>query len=194
MRVLIVDDDRVLSEALRHVLSCEPDIEVVGHAVTRSNAADMARALHPDVVLMDHLLPDGEGVDLAASLHRSMPRTRVVMLTGGSKDGRLAARAAAAGCAGFVVKGQHLTEVVAALRRAGSESSPGRSRGRLSGREVEVLQHLARGLANKSIAKEMNLSLNTVRNHVQRILGKLDAHSRLEAVSMAVRENLIRYP
>ncbi|MGH9103240.1 MAG: response regulator transcription factor, partial [Acidimicrobiales bacterium] len=132
-------------------------------------------------------------------LRGSIPGVQVVMLSA-IADEALAARAARAGCAAFLCKHQPLSDVVSALRAVGADGSQapavvqqnGRHpAGRLSKRESEVLELLAQGMGNKEIARELGLALNTVRNHVTRLLVKLGAHSRLEAVATAVRRRMI---
>jgi DNA-binding NarL/FixJ family response regulator len=138
------------------------------------------------------------------------PSSMVVMLTG-AEDDRVLLGAIDAGCSGFLTKDRAASEVARAVRAAASGEAlispaqlarllPRLSSKRtevgtdLTRRELELLIHLARGSSNKTIAAELHLSLNTVRNYVQSVLTKLGAHSKLEAVSTAVREGIIDYP
>jgi two-component system response regulator DevR len=208
--VLIVDDHRMFSESLARLLADENGIAVLGVAATGADAIDMVGRLHPNVVLMDYQLPDQDGVAVTAAIRRENPSVMVVMLTGSTED-RVLLAAIDAGCSGFLTKDRAAAEVVHAVRAAAVGEaliSPAllarllpklnrtqRSLGEdLSEREREILGFLAKGMTNKVIAAELFLSVNTIRNHVQSVLAKLGAHSKLEAVSTAVREGIIDYP
>jgi len=164
----------------------------------------------PDVVLMDYELPDGTGVDAAERIKAELPDTKVVMVTSYTDEGVLV-RAIEAGCSGYVTKHKVIEEVVSAVRAAAAGEaliSPAMlarllpklrptKRGvgaDLTSREIEVLSLLAEGLANQAIADKLVISVHTVRHHVQNIITKLQAHSKLEAVATAAREGIIRYP
>jgi DNA-binding NarL/FixJ family response regulator len=191
-------------------LSAEPDLSVVGTAPTLAQARAMIVTVAPDVILLDHRLPDGLGVDAIAELMSLRPSTKIVVLTAAAEDSMLVA-ATEAGCAGFILKTSPLDELVAAVRNAAAGeivvSSELLSRllnrlrrghdqpaHELTTREAEILQLIAQGLTNGAIATRLFISVNTVRNHVQNILAKLDAHSKLEALSVAIRDGLIAPP
>ena len=208
--VLIVDDHRMFSESLARLLADEDGIRVVGVAASGADAIDMVARTHPDVVLMDYQLPDQDGVSVTARIKEDHPAVMVVMLTGSTED-RVLVGAIEAGCSGFLTKDRAAAEVVGAVRSAAvgealiapalltrllprlhrADSARGAD---LSQREREILGLLAQGWTNKLIAAELFLSVNTIRNHVQSVLSKLGAHSKLEAVSTAVRERIIDYP
>jgi DNA-binding NarL/FixJ family response regulator len=207
--VLIVDDHLMFAQSLARLLRDEEDIDVVGIASNGTNALELTRRLQPTVVLVDYQMPEQNGVTVTAEIKRNHPSIRVVMLTGWTED-RVLLSAIDAGCSGFLTKDLAATEVASAVRAAALGEAfvstamlarllpklkrTYRSVGdALTDREREVLTHLARGRTNKAIASEMNLSVNTIRNYVQSVLTKLDAHSKLEAVSTAVRENIIDY-
>ena len=207
IRVLIVDDHEIFVQSLERLLGAEPTIKVVGAAGSVAEAVKAATAYLPDIVLMDFELPDGDGVSATEQIRALTPSAKVVMLSRRGDPGALA-RAIAAGCAGFVTKTEPAHTLVGAIRVAfegealwpaadlpqllGRLSSTRRGLGAdLGARELEVLGLVAAGFPNKAIAQRLHISLNTVRNHVQRILYKLDAHSRLEAVAIAVREGII---
>ena len=210
VRLLIVDDHDMFAESLRLALSVEADMTVVGTASTLARARAMIVSDAPDVVLLDHRLPDGLGVDAIAELKALRPGARIVVLTAAAEDSVLVA-ATEAGCAGFILKTSPLDELVAAVRTAAagemmvSSDLLGRLLNRLhhrderpshdlTAREREILGLIAEGLTNGAIAKRLFISVNTVRNHVQNILAKLDAHSKLEALSVAIRDGLIDPP
>jgi DNA-binding NarL/FixJ family response regulator len=210
VRLLIVDDHDMFAESLRRALSAEPDLVVVGAAATLAQARAMIVSETPDVVLLDHQLPDGLGVDSITDLMSLSPRAKIVVLTAAAEDSTLVA-ATEAGCAGFILKTSPLQELVAAVRTAAAGEimvSPellARLLNRLhrrhekpvhelTTREAEILELIAEGLTNAAIATRLFISVNTVRNHVQNILAKLDAHSKLEALSIAIRDGLIAPP
>ena len=207
VRVLVVDDHAMFASSVAALLGSEPGLEVVGTATDLATARSRLTADPVDVVLLDQRLPDGRGVDAIVELKRLSPATKIVMLTGAADDASLVT-ATAAGCAGFLEKSRSVEELVAAVRAAAASEvllSPdllarliaGLQRKRqglgsdLTAREIEVLGLLAKGLSNAAIAKALFLSVNTVRNHVANILAKLGAHSKLEALSVAVREGLL---
>ena len=210
VRVVIVDDHVMFAESLSRVLSDEPAIEVVGIATSGQEAMRLAGELHPTVMLIDYLLPGPDGVKVAGNIKQTHPEIFVIMLTGASDD-RMILTAIDAGCSGFLTKDRATADVANAVRDvANGEAliSPEllarilpklkrtyRSVGHdLTTREHEVLQLLAVGRNSRAIADQMHLSLNTVRNYTQSILSKLSAHSKLEAVAMAVREGIITRP
>jgi DNA-binding NarL/FixJ family response regulator len=209
IRVMLVDDHRMFAESLARLLGDEPGIEVLGIAGTVREALDMMPKLLPQVVLVDYGLPDGDGITVMTDVKSNYPGTMVVMLTGSNED-RVLLDAINAGCSGFLTKNRAAAEVAEAVRGAAAGEaliSPAllgrllpkltrtyRSLGSdLTDRERTTLSYLAKGWANKAIASEMNLSLNTVRNYVHSLLTKLGAHSKLEAVSIAVRQGIVDY-
>ena len=210
VRVLLVDDHEVLSGALASVLDQEPDITTVGVAPTLERARALVATTTPDVMLLDHRLPDGDGVAALPGLLALRPSMRVVMLTASAAD-HVLVNALEAGASGFLSKTRSLAEVAAAIRAAAAGEaviSPemlarllprlhrtprgGSPRGHdLTEREREVLGLLADGLTNAAIAERLVVSVHTVRNHIANLSAKLGAHSKLEALSIAVREGLL---
>ncbi len=209
IKVLIVDDHAMVVELLERVVAGEPDMEVVAIARTAEEAR-RAMSMEPDVVVMDYQLPDTDGATTTKALREVRPETKVVMLTGLSDD-HVLVESIEAGCSGYVTKTNAVEELVHAVRAAHAGEAvispamlarllpklrpqPARTGTDLTKREREVLSLLAEGLSNAAIAERLYVSLNTVRNHVQNILTKLQVHSKLEAVSTAVRRGLISYP
>jgi DNA-binding NarL/FixJ family response regulator len=207
IRVLVVDDHHLFAESVSRVLNEEGDIVVVGQSGTSAAAVGSAQQLQPDVALVDYRLPDSDGVATALAIREVSPATRVLILTG-MTDERILTDAIEAGCAGFLTKDNAIWELVAAVHLVHSGEaylSPGalaallprlrkdhRNIGSdLTVREHEVLQLMSSGAGNKDIAGLLNLSLNTIRNHVQNVLVTLGAHSKLEAVAIAAREGLV---
>jgi two-component system, NarL family, response regulator DevR len=207
VRVLIVDDHEVLAASLAMVLEAEPDLKSVGVAGTLEKARSMVVSTTPDVILLDHRLPDGDGVAAIGELRRLRPSAQVVVLTASAADHVLVA-AIEAGASGFVSKTRSLDELTSAVRAAATGEaviSPemlarllprlqrsGRARHNdLTEREREVLGLLADGLSNAAIAEQLFVSVHTVRNHIANLSAKLGAHSKLEALSLAVRDGLL---
>jgi DNA-binding NarL/FixJ family response regulator len=209
-RLLIVDDHEMFAESLRVALDSEDDIEVVGTANSIRQAGDLVVRSAPDVVLLDNRLPDGSGVEAIPDLKALRPAAKVVVLTAAADDSSLVA-ATEAGCAGFILKTSPLDELVSAVRTAASgeivvgsdlltrllnrlHHQQVQPPSDLTAREREILQLIAEGLTNSAIATRLYISVNTVRNHVQSVLGKLSAHSKLEALSIAIRDGIIDPP
>lgn len=207
IRVLIVDDHEVLASALAHALDAEPDLVAVGIAGTLERAAALIPTAAPDVLLLDHRLPDGDGVDAVARLRALRPAMAVIVLTASAAEHVMVA-AIEGGVSGFLSKTRSLAEVTSAVRAAAAGEaviSPemlarllprlnrsGRAgRDTLTEREREVLGLLSEGLTNAAIAERLFVSVHTVRNHVANLSAKLGARSKLEALSIAVREGLL---
>ncbi len=209
IRVLVVDDHRMFRQAVAAALDEEADVEVVESVGSLADARRSLETTDVDVILLDQRLPDGQGTHAAAELRALRPRARVVLVTAAAEASVLS-EALAAGCVGFVTKGDSIEELAAAVRAAATGAtavSPGML-GRLTGpdprgeslaepltqRETAVLLFLADGLSNEEISRRLFISIHTLRNHIQSIIGKLGAHSKLEAVSVAIREGLITAP
>lgn len=214
IRVLLVDDHRLLLESLARVLAMEPDIRIVGTASTVAEAREVAR--DPlDVVLMDYRLPDGTGVDATRAIKARWPACRVVMLTAIDDDETLL-ESIQAGADGYLTKVQAIDDVVATVRAADAgatllprsvimsiarrvaeardrqaERTPAEP---LTPREREVLRALTDGLSTPEICERLHITPNTLRTHVQNIMGKLHVHSKLEAVAFALRHRLVEPP
>jgi DNA-binding NarL/FixJ family response regulator len=205
VRVIIVDDHRILTELLTAALSTTGEVAVIESVGTAAEAIDRVGATQPDVVILDYDLPDGDGVSAVPSIKAICPTCRVLMLTSYT-DPVILNEALDAGCDGYVTKRNGASEILSAVLAVASHETPVsadmvRSLVRrdyagigsdLTERELEVLQSAALGRSNKEIAAELYLSVNTVRNHMQHVLNKLDAHSKLEATAIAVRAGILR--
>jgi DNA-binding NarL/FixJ family response regulator len=207
VRVVVVDDHQMFAASLAQALQSEPDLLVVGQATSIAGARDLMASAAPDVVLLDHRLPDGDGVGAIADLHRIRPSAKIVVLTASASD-RVLVAAMEAGAAGYIAKTQRLDEVLAGVRAAAEGESvvsakllsrllPRLQRRNQAGgtvlteREREILDLLAKGMSNADIARQLTISVHTVRNHVANLSAKLGAHSKLEVLSIAVREGLV---
>ena len=205
IRVVIIDDHAMVAESLKRLLEAEHDMQVVALAVNVAGAIEAARMSRPDVIVMDYGLPDGDGVSATTVIRGEWPGMKVLLLTGSSSSDVVAA-ALDAGCVGYVEKTNAAASLTAAVRsvHAGEAVLPQAKLGSLlargdagpeeilTKRERQILKRLERGSSNKAIATELTVSLNTVRTHVQSILKKLGAHSKLEAVSIARRQGVLR--
>ena len=207
IRVLIVDDHDVFASSLAQVLELESDLHSLGTASSIAEARTMIPNTLPDVVLMDHRLPDGDGVAAIPELQPLRLSTKFVVLTASTAD-HVLVTAIEAGASGFLSKSRSLDEVRSAVRAAHSGEAvispellarllPRLNRRRepsrveLTERELEVLGLLAEGLTNSEIAERIVVSVHTVRNHVANLSAKLGAHSKLEALSIAIRRGLL---
>lgn len=206
IRVAIADDHHLVSEGLSRLLAGAAEVTVVGIADTASSAGALVNTVSPDVALLDRGLPDEDGVKLGARLLRSGSRARLILLTGQLTDPDVL-DALDAGFAGALQKTCTVDELVRAivvvagggtcfpdqqLARLLSERRRKETSHDLTAREIEIVQLLAEGTPVRGIAAMLHLSEHTVRNHIQRALGKLGAHSQLEAVALAIKQGLIR--
>jgi DNA-binding NarL/FixJ family response regulator len=211
IRVLIVDDHKVVRQGLMGFLGTEPDIEVVGDAADgREALAELAKLEPdelPDVVLMDLQMQPMGGVEATTEIRSRYEQVEVVVLTSFVEEDVVHA-ALEAGASGYLLKDADADEVVAAIRAAHEGElhldpavarrlmSSMRSRpsedpaAELTPREIEILRMVAAGKANKQIAAELVISERTARTHVSNILRKLDLSSRTQAALWAVREGI----
>ena len=220
IRILIVDDHPLFRQGLCWALNGDGDFEVVGEAASGQEAVQLARELAPAVVLCDVQLPDASGVEVARSLKVYLPTTVVVLLSAYEDEEQLF-EAARVGAAGFFLKDISPGPLLDGLRRAarGEPLIDEHTLERplvaarvlrefrhlatqapeieplfvpLSERESEVLEHIAHGKSNKQIARALNLSDQTVKNHITSILKKLVVNDRTQAVVFALRQGWIR--
>lgn len=207
-RVLLVDDHPVVREGLATILRSEHDIDVVAEADSIEDAVDLVKTASPDVAVLDYRLPGMSGVDGCAHLLSRAPGLRVVVLTSFPNESVML-KAFAAGASGFVAKGSAPHVLRTAIRSVAAggmfvdPSLAGRlvadaTRGRkslgpfgLTRTELRVLELLGEGHSNQAIARELDVSLATVKTHVQHVLRRLSARDRYDAVAVAHREGLL---
>ncbi|MDX1691135.1 MAG: response regulator transcription factor [Acidimicrobiia bacterium] len=210
--VLVVDDVDLFRTGLSAALKSE-GYEVCGEASDAETAVSEAERLQPDVVVLDILMPGLSGLDVVGKIVAAAPDVRVVLLTASESAEDLLV-GIKAGARGYLVKDAGFGELARAIEdvvAGGAAISPlmtgklldvlvqllrhqeftAPHRPVLTGREIEVLEHVAKGMTSKEIGRELFISENTVKNHVRNILDKLGLHSRNEAVLYAIRENLI---
>jgi DNA-binding NarL/FixJ family response regulator len=214
IKVLIVDDQRTFGEALQLALSREKDMRVVD-VVTDGDAAVEAAAEHrPDVVLMDVAMPGMSGIEATRRIKDAEPEAQILILSG-YEDDLLLARAVQAGASGLLRKTEAVVDVATSVRRAhrgetlhredeiegalrrlrhrrDQDSSAEQRLARLTPREVEILQAMARGCSPDTIARDLGMSPHTLRTHTQNIITKLGVHSKLEALVLAIRHGRVQ--
>jgi NarL family two-component system response regulator LiaR len=207
IRVLVVDDHKVVRRGLRTFISVHDDLELVGEAGNGEEAVEQCAALLPDVVLMDMMMPIMDGPTAIEHIHARFPDVNVVALTSFS-DEAFAQRALEAGAIGYLFKDVGEDELISAIRLASQgrgvvapeamQALVARSRIEedaiavgLTEREQTTLDLVARGLTNPQIAERLMISISTVNFHVHNVLDKLGAKTRTEAVMIAAREGLI---
>ena len=201
IKVLIADDHAVVRAGLATLLGTEDDIEVVAQAKNGNEAISKALETHPDVVIMDLRMPEMDGAEATVELQRRLPSAMVLVLTSfGEADG--VAHALESGAAGAITKTAEDAELVSVVRRIASggkyvspeikkllhESPPVP---KLTPRQKEILGYLVKGLTNRDIADVLGIREDTVEEHVNLLLEKIDATNRTEAVSIAMRKQLV---
>jgi len=214
MRVLLVDDHRLVTDMLSDALAEAEDVEVIGIGANGAEGVDLARHHRPDVVLMDVEMDEMNGIVATREIVQTVPGVKVVMLTANADQATIL-DAMESGAVGYLTKDKALIDdVVDAVRRAhaGEIMLPTALIGRLitslatrrreqverqdlierlTAREREILHLIAEGADNKTIADRLVVSPHTVRTHVQNLLAKLGAHSKLEALTIAARRGLV---
>ena len=201
VRVVAADDHPVVRAGIAAMLANEPDIDVVGLASNGAEAVALFEAERPDVVLMDLQMPKLDGVSAIRAIRAIDPDARVVALTTYDGDADIY-RALSAGACAYLIKDAMIDQLVAAIRSAAAgkrvippdvatrlaEFTP---RADLTARELEVLQHVAKGLGNKEIAQAIGRSSETVKAHLESIFRKLEAKDRAHAVTIALQRGFI---
>ncbi len=202
IRVLLCDDHDVVREGLAALLQREADIEVVGGARDGEEAVELYNSLRPDVLLLDLKMPRMSGAGAVAAIREAHKGARAIVLTTYDGDEDIH-RALRAGAKAYLLKNAPGAELLRAIRavHAGQSYIPSHIAARLaeraglaelSAREFDVLQLLARGQSNRDIARALFVTEATVKGHLNNLFIKLEASSRVEAVSIALRRGLVR--
>jgi DNA-binding NarL/FixJ family response regulator len=211
IRVLLVDDHAVVREALKALLDTQADIQVVGEAGDGRQAVRLADELVPDVVIMDIVMPLMNGIEATRQIIRHHPAAKVLILSSHGEDDYMKP-IAGSGAAGCILKVEAASELLRAVRAicsgqkifppaaarhlAGQDVAEGDGSDPLVGaeltvRELEVLQRIAEGKANKEMAFELNISIKTVEKHRQRVMDKLGIHDIAGLTRYAIAKGII---
>ena len=202
IRIFVADDHSVVRMGLVTLLETERDIIVVGEAGDGEAAVEAIRRTRPDAVLMDIAMPRKDGIEAAGIIKRELPATRILILTSFSDVNDLA-NAVAAGVDGVMLKNSDYSEVAEALRKVSrgetaiapevrkmlAENLPSP---KLTQRQLDILESMARGLTNSDIAKQFGITPDGVKFHITSILARLDAANRSEAVAIALKRQLLK--
>ena len=214
IRIAIVDDHGIVRQGLRMLLT-RPGIDVIAEGVCGQDAVSIAKEQHPDIILLDIRMKDGDGLKFLPQVCQHSPTTKVIMLTTYANPGYLA-RAINDGAVGYLSKETEPEKIVEAIYAAVNENrlfdqsllsqalkqvidpSPPEPEptemltDSLSEREIDVIKLIAVGMSNASIASTLNISLPTVKTHVQHILQKLNVSDRTQAALWAIREGIVQ--
>jgi DNA-binding NarL/FixJ family response regulator len=210
--VLLAEDHQIVREGFRSLLEHERDIEIVGEAENGRQAVQLTRKLRPTVVVMDIAMPLLNGLEATRQIRKALPDTRVLILSAHSDDAYVE-QVAALGAAGFLLKQTSSHDLAAAIRevqkgntffspsiskrvkdrsqRSVARGASKKNSNRLSSREMEVLQLIAEGKANKQVAAELGVSFKTVDKHRQHLMSKLDIHDVAGLTRYAIAEGII---
>ena len=206
--VVIADDHELIHHGIESML-LETNAQIIGHAYDADGALEACRKHSPDLILLDVLFPDKSGIDILEQLQAECPDTKVVMLSTYGNPTYIA-RSIIRGASDYILKGAGRVELLSVMSRAVQGIAPPESslysrikhlmqrrkdkhltRYKLTNREVQVLRHLGLGLSNAEIAMSLQISIETVKEHVQNILRKTNASDRTQIAVWAVREELI---
>jgi len=201
IRILIADDHYIVRMGLVALMNTEPDLEVVAEAADGAQALELFLKHNPDLALLDMRMPVKNGIETTKEIRSRSPNARVLILTAFDGDEEIH-NALQAGAQGYVLKGSTGEKLIPAVRAvaAGQRWIPQEVADRLTARnlfeeltprEVQVLQQLAQGLANKEIAEALNITEYTVKDHLKSILAKLRVADRTEAVTAALQRGII---
>jgi DNA-binding NarL/FixJ family response regulator len=216
IRVLLADDHTVVRQGLHALLEAEPDITVVGEAETGREAVQLAKKLSPDVVVMDIAMPNLNGLEATRQIAKEVPNTKLLVLSSYNDD-EYVYQVTEAGAMGYLLKQTAATDLIKAVRetKAGNAFfspaitkrlvehyrdaflrgvSASKGTGHLTSREIEVLQLIAEGKANKQIAADLSISIKTVEKHRQQLMDKLNIHDIAGLTRYAISKGVIEGP
>jgi DNA-binding NarL/FixJ family response regulator len=205
VRLLIADDHPIVRAGFEGMLAGQPDLEVVGEAENGEEAVTLAQRLRPDVVLMDLRMPVVDGVEATNRIKEEDPKANILVLTTYDSDADIL-RAIEAGATGYLLKDTPREDLFRAIRAAARgepvlapsvtarlmQRAQTPARTALSGREIEVLELVARGGSNKELARDLHLSEATVKSHLIHIFDKLGVTDRTAAVTVALEKGILR--
>ena len=196
-----MDDHPLLRSGIGALIATQPDMQLVAEAATGAEAVQLHREMNPDVTLMDLQMPEMSGLDAIIAIKSETPSARIIVLTTYSGD-VLAQRALQAGAQAYVLKSLVRTEILNTIRivHAGekqvqadvaAEMAKHTADASLTNREVQVLQLVASGCANKVISARLDINEETTKTHIKNILAKLGARDRTHAVSLGLKRGII---
>jgi DNA-binding NarL/FixJ family response regulator len=211
--VLLVDDHQIVREGLRTILNAESDMDVIGEAATGRQAVTLAKKLTPDVIVMDIAMPFLNGLEASRQIFDAAPDAKVLILSAHSDDAYIE-KAMAIGASGFLIKqtsAHELSDAIREIKKGNPYFSPSVARKlrrhhktelnrkgqpkttevHLTPREMEVLQLIAEGEANKQIAAELDISIKTVEKHRDHLMQKLDIHETAGLTRYAIEKGII---
>lgn len=208
IRILVADDHEVVRSGLASLLS-GTDIEIVAEAATGEDAVRLAKEHQPGVVLLDIRMANGDGLTALEQLRREVPESKVVILSTYDNPTYIA-RSHALGASDYLLKGSTREQLLGTLHAVAAGEAPSKfgqmqniagkmairqkqvdDEVSLTQRETQVLRHLALGLSNKEIGRSLSISVETVKEHVQHLLRKINANDRTQAAVWAVRKGLV---
>ena len=199
--ILCVDDHPLVRKGIAAILANEKDMKLIAEAGSGAEAVEAFGKFRPDITLMDLRMPGMDGIEATKEIRKIDPEAKIIALTSYDGDQEIY-RALEAGVRGYILKESVHTEIVRAIRvvQSGKRLMPPEVAERLSEhfpqvaltpREIEVLQHVAKGLGNKEIGVRLGTAAGTVKMHLQNILSKLGASDRTHAVTLAIRRGII---
>lgn len=200
IRILIADDHALMRLGLKSMISLQPDMEVVGEAENGKDAIESAASLLPDIIIMDLMMPKVNGADATKTICETNPEANVIILTSYGDAADLS-RAIANGAVGVQMKDAPTEDLLTAIRNvtAGETAIASEFRAQcetslpaLTKKQSEILESVARGYANKDIAKQFGITEVGVKKHLRRIFAKLGAANRSEAVGIALKKQLLK--
>jgi DNA-binding NarL/FixJ family response regulator len=202
VRIVVADDHLVYRIGIRNLLGSEAGFHVIGEASDGVQAIELYHSLRPDVLLLDLRMPRQNGIEVVQSIRRDDPKARILVVTSYQTEEEIF-QVLQAGALGYVLKDVGRDTLVEAVRSVSSGArwiSPAIQRQftdravrqQLTARELEVLRLLARGLTNREIANVYGISANTVKNHLNSLMAKLEVADRTEAVSFCLARGIVR--
>ena len=207
IKLLVVDDHRVVRSGIKALVQTEPSLEIVGEASDGREAVVKAGSTEPDVILMDLVMPKKDGVEATKEIKKDVKGAEILVLTSFTEEERVI-EAIKAGASGYLIKDASPSELIQAIKdvyegessldpkvastffRSVQDDTQDKTE-KITGREMEVLELLAEGLPNDDIAERLYISERTVRSHVSKILSKLNLDNRTQAALYAVRHGIV---
>jgi len=203
IKILSVDDHHLIREGIASVIRNQPDMELVAHASSGTEAIELYRQHRPDVTLMDIRLPGLSGIDATTAICSEFPHARIIIFTTSDGDVEVQ-RSLEAGARGYFLKSLPPDELIKAIREVhagkkriqtelAARMAEHMGEERVTAREIQVLEYVAAGQHNREIGERLFISEETVKVHLRRIMAKLGARGRTQAVAIANRRGVVRF-